>query len=227
MTQYAKFISETEIEYPQASDFPGVPHWDTHDLALRRKKFVPLENVPEDREGFQTVLDRFSFTEQKKTRVEPRQKTVDIMEKDEETGEMKKVGEQTIMEDTEIEFDDSYITVLEYHYEELPPPPEPEHPVDVSEQLQQVIQLIMHYCDIYGATEELLGLDEINIESLTALIEKYEVTPEDKSLIMTQVLMIVLDLMGKLDETWYAIWNERVKPAINDILQQRRSQSNQ
>lgn len=221
MTQYAKYISETEIEYPQAASFAGVPHWETHDVLLRRKGFVPIRGIPDERDGFQTVLDRFSFTEQKKTRVEPRQKTVDVMEKDEETGEMKKVGEQTIMEDTEIELDDSYITVLESHYEELPPPPEPEQPVDVTPQLRQVTDLILFYCDKYGATAELLALDDINITTLEGLIDKYEVTPEDEAMIMSKALLIVLNLMGKLQATWYDIWNERVKPALNEMFRQR------
>ena len=221
MTQYAKYISETEIQYPQASSFAGVPHWETHDILLRRKGFVPLRGIPEERDGFQTVLDRFIFTEQKKTRVEPRQKTVDVMEKDEETGEMKKVGEQTIMEDTEIEFDDSFITVLDYHYTELPPEPEPEQPEDISTQLQQVVDIILYYCDKYTATEELLALDDVNIQSLTNLIEAHNVLPEDQSAIMVKVQLIVLDLMGKLNETWYTIWNNRVKPVLNNIHKTR------
>lgn len=223
---YAKII-DNALQYPQASEFRGVPNYMLNDQALRRKSYLPLVGTPEEREGYTATPSAWHVVEQSTTRTEPRQQTVEDYETDEETGERRKVGEHTEMVDTEITVDTSYIQVDEWSYTELPPPPEPEQPVDVSEQLQQVIQLIMHYCDVYGATEELLGLDEINIESLTTLIEKYEVTPEDKSLIMTQVLMIVLDLMGKLDETWYAIWNERVKPAINDILQQRRSQSNQ
>lgn len=99
-----------------------------------------------------------------------------------------------------------------------------ERELGVAVQLQRVAQLILYYCDRYNATEELLSLDDINIEALTALIEKYQVLAEDKSAIMTQVLMIVLDLMGKLDETWYTIWNTRVKPALNSILQQRKAE---
>ena len=69
----------------------------------------------------------------------------------------------------------------------------------------------------YGATEELLSLDDVNIESLTALINKYEVVPEDQNAIMVKIQLIVLDLMGKLDQTWYEIWNDKVKPALNHI----------
>ena len=226
MQEYAKDAGGS-LQFATDSEFRMIPNWRTNEAAVRRKGYLPLVGTPEEREGYSATPSRWHVVEQSTIRVEPRQQTVEDYEEDPETHESRKVGEHTEMVDTEITVDTSYIQIDEWEYTELPPPPEPEQPVDVSEQLQQVIQLIMHYCDVYGATEELLGLDEINIESLTALIEKYEVTPEDKSLIMTQVLMIVLDLLGKLDETWYALWNERVQPAINDILQQRRSQSNQ
>jgi hypothetical protein len=75
----------------------------------------------------------------------------------------------------------------------------------------------MYYCDKYGATEELLAIEDINIAALTALIAKYQVTAEDQSAITNQILLIVLDIMGKLNATWYTIWNDTVKPALNHI----------
>ena len=81
----------------------------------------------------------------------------------------------------------------------------------------------MYYCDKYGATEEMLSLEDVNIAALTALIQKYEVTPEDQSAITNQILLIVLDIMGKLNATWYTIWNETVKPALNHIHQTRKA----
>ena len=144
-------------------------------------------------------------------------------ETDEETGESRKVGEHTEMVDTEITVDTSYIQVDEWEYTELPPEPEPEQPEDISAQLQQVISLIMFYCDKYGATEEMLSLEDVNIAALTSLIAKYEVSAEDQSAITNQILLIVLDIMGKLNATWYTIWNDTVKPALNHIHQTRKA----
>lgn len=93
---------------------------------------------------------------------------------------------------------------------------------DITPRLQEVIGIIMFYAEKYGATEELLALDDVNIESLTTLINKYEVVPEDQNAIMVKIQLIVLDLMGKLDQTWYEIWNNKVKPALNSIVQARK-----
>lgn len=216
-------IQDNQLIFPQADEFRGIPHWETNDAALRRRGYLPIIGTPEEREGYSATPSAWHVVEQSATRIEPRQKTVDVMEKDEETGEMKKVGEQTIMEDTEITVDTSYIQIDEWEYTELPPEPEPEQPEDISAQLQQVINLIMYYCDKYGATEELLALDDINIAALTALIQKYKVAAEDQSAITNQILLIVLDIMGKLNQTWYTIWNETVKPALNHIHNTRKA----
>ena len=126
MTKYAKFISETQIQLPTAAEFPGVPNFMQHDKKLRDKGYAALEGVPEDRPGFSTILDRFSFTPRKTTRREKRQVLVEDWEEDEETHERRKIGEHYEMQEQDIEVDISFITVLEYHYEELPAPePEP------------------------------------------------------------------------------------------------------
>jgi hypothetical protein len=147
----------------------------------------------------------------------------DIMEKDPETGEMRKVGEQQVTREVPVTIDTSYLQIDEWEYQENPPEPEPEPQEDISAQLQQVIQLIMFYCDKYGATDELLAIEDINIAALTALIAKYQVTAEDQSAITNQILLIVLDIMGKLNQTWYVIWNDTVKPALNHIHQTRKA----
>lgn len=219
---YAKII-DNALQYPQASEFAGIPHYETNDAALRRRQYLPLVGTPEEREGYSATPSAWHVVEQSTTRIEPRQQTVDDYETDEETGERRKTGEHTEMVDTEITVDTSYIQVDEWEYTELPPPPEPEQPEDISDQLQQVISLIMFYCDKYGATEEMLSLEDVNISALTALIAKYEVTAEDQSAITNQILLIVLDIMGKLNQTWYVIWNDTVKPALNHIHQTRKA----
>lgn len=219
---YAKII-DNALQYPAASEFAGIPHYETNDAALRRRRYLPLVGEAEPREGYSATPSTWHVVEQSATRTEPRQQTVEDYEEDPETHESRKVGEHTEMVDTEITVDTSYIQVDEWEYTELPPEPEPEQPEDISAQLQQVINLIMYYCDKYGATEELLSLDDINIAALTALIQKYEVSAEDQSAITNQILLIVLDIMGKLNATWYTIWNDTVKPALNHIHQTRKA----
>ena len=219
---YAKII-DNALQFPQASEFAGIPHYETNDAALRRRQYLPLVGTPEEREGYTATPSRWHVVEQSATRTEPRQHTVDDYETDEETGESRKTGEHTEMVDTEITVDTSYIQIDSWEYQELPPEPEPEQPEDISAQLQQVIELIMYYCDKYGATEEMLALEDVNIAALTALIAKYEVTAEDQSAITNQILLIVLDIMGKLNATWYTIWNDTVKPALNHIHNTRKA----
>lgn len=219
---YANII-DNQLQFPQASEFLGIPHWETNDAALRRRQYLPLVGEAEQREGYTATPATWHVVEQSATRIEPRQQTVEDYETDEETGESRKVGEHTEMVDTEITVDTSYIQIDSWEYQELPPEPEPEQPEDISAQLQQVIELIMHYCDKYGATEEMLSLEDVNIAALTALIQKYEVTAEDQSAITNQILLIVLDIMGKLNATWYTIWNETVKPALNHIHNTRKA----
>ena len=222
MQEYAKEVNN-ELQYATNADMLGIPNWRSNPQACRRRGFLPLVGEPKQRAGYTATPSRWHVVEQSATRTEPRQQTVEDYETDEETGERRKVGEHTEMVDTEITVDTSYIQVDEWEYAELPPPPEPEQPEDISAQLQNVISLIMYYCDKYGATEEMLSLEDVNIAALTALIQKYEVTAEDQSAITNQILLIVLDIMGKLNATWYTIWNETVKPALNHIHQTRKA----
>jgi hypothetical protein len=222
MQEYAKEVGSS-LQFATDAEFVGVPNWRTNQAAARRKGYLPISGEAPQREGYTATPQTWHIVQQSETRIEPRQQTVEDYEKDEETGERRKVGEHTEMVDTEITIDTSYIQIDEWQYTENPPEPEPEPQEDISAQLQQVIQLIMLYCDKYGATEELLSLEEINITTLSALIQKYEVTEEDQSAITNQVLLIVLDIMGKLNATWYTIWNDTVKPALNHIHQTRKA----
>ena len=222
MQEYAKEVNN-ELQYATNVDMLGIPNWRSNPQACRRRGYLPLVGTPEEREGYSATPSAWHVVEQSATRIEPRQHTVEDYEEDPETHERRKVGEHTEMVDTEITVDTSFIQVDTWEYQELPPEPEPEQTEDISAQLQQVINLIMFYCDKYGATEEMLSLEDVNIAALTALIQKYEVTPEDQSAITNQILLIVLDIMGKLNATWYTIWNETVKPALNHIHNTRKA----
>lgn len=129
MTQYAHYVSETEVTYPRAEEFKGVPNWQLNDAAQRKRGYVPLTGVPDQQEGKRTVLDRFEYVEQTTTRIEPRPYVVEDWEEreDPETHEKtrEKIGEHTEWRDTEITLDDSYIRVTASHYEDEPVPEPP------------------------------------------------------------------------------------------------------
>jgi hypothetical protein len=220
MQEYAKEVGSS-LQFATDAEFVGVPNWRTNQAAARRKDYLPVSGEAPQREGYTATPQTWHVVQQSETRIEPRQTIVEDWETDAETGERRKTGEHTEMVDTEVTIDTSYISIDEWSWSENPPEPEPEQQEDISAQLQQVIELIMYYCDKYGATEELLAIEDINIAALTALIAKYQVTAEDQSAITNQILLIVLDIMGKLNQTWYVIWNDTVKPALNHIHQTR------
>ena len=236
MTQYAKYISETEIEYPQASSFAGVPHWETHDILLRRKGFVPLRGIPDERDGFQTVLDKFSFTEQKITRIEPRREDPvtkapfmeNVMEEDPETHEMKKVGEQQVTREVPVEFDDSFITVLEYHYVELPPPPEPEQP-DTTERdnaEKAIVQEIVTAAAHYNAVQELISIEDITIPNLRALANQKGMPNSEFDALITKLTPYKWQLEAVENTTWAVCW-EGLKSRFAQWMQEILASVNQ
>jgi hypothetical protein len=222
MQEYAKEVGSS-LQFATDAEFVGVPNWRTNQAAARRKDYLPVSGEAPQREGYTATPSRWHVVEQSETRIEPRQQVVEDYTENPETHEREKTGEHTEMVDTEITIDTSYIQIDEWQYTENPPEPEPEPQEDISAQLQQVIELIMYYCDKYGATEEMLDLEDVNIAALTALIQKYKVSAEDQSAIMVNVQLIVLDIMGKLNATWYTIWNETVKPALNNIHNTRKA----
>lgn len=101
----------------------------------------------------------------------------------------------------------------------------PQEDGDITASLQKLTELIMAKAEKYGATQELLSMDEVNIESLDALIAKYNVTSDDKNDIMFRVQMIAFDIMAKLRMTWYDIWNEKVKPVLNNMSRKKQAKA--
>lgn len=207
MTKYAKFISETQIQFPTAAEFPGVPNFMQHDKKLRDKGYAALEGVPEDRPGFSTVLDRFSFTPKKTTRREKRQVLVPEYEEDPETHERRKIGEHYEMQDQDIEVDISFITVLEHHYEEIPAPePEPEPDTTERDNAEKaIVGRIAALATKYNALSDLAGL-EITIPNLLALAAEKSVTDADLQSVKSDVAILVLDLMAKEGGDWQSCW---------------------
>ena len=215
---YAKII-DNALRYPSASEFAGIPHWETNDFAQRRRGYLPLVGTPEEREGYAATPSRWHVVQQSTTRIEPRQHTVEDYETDEETGERRKVGEHTEMVDTEITVDTSYIQIDSFEYTELPPPPEPPQPSEeVVQATAAIINRIAKLVLDYDAVEDAKALDNFNIENLLALAQAKNVTPEDMALLKEDLVLLKTDLEGKMDATWYQIWNGWLKGAIAEAL---------
>lgn len=51
MTQYARYIDTTHVEFPTNAEFKGVPNWQMHDALLRTHNYLPLIGEPEPRLG--------------------------------------------------------------------------------------------------------------------------------------------------------------------------------
>ena len=121
MQKYAKYISETEVQYPTAEEFIGVVNWQSHDFALRSKGYVPLIGDHKTPEGYVSRPVKFQFSRRANERIESRPFEVDDYEEDLETHERKKTGSHTEWRDTAIEVDESFISVLEWEDTEIIP----------------------------------------------------------------------------------------------------------
>lgn len=222
---YAKIV-DNALQYPKASEFQGIPNYLFNDPALRRKHYMPLVGEAEPREGFTAAPATWHVVEQKETRTEPRREDPvtrkpfieDVMMEDPVTHEQKKIGERRVTRDVPVEFDTSYIQVDTWTYTEIPVTPPAPDPEDITPQIQKLVEMIMFFANKYSATEELLSLSDVNIEALEALIDKYNVSADDRLTIMTKVQMRVLEIMATCHATWYDIWSSKVKPALTDAL---------
>ena len=98
---------------------------------------------------------------------------------------------------------------------------EPSQPF-VSEEVRQataaIINRIAELVVGYDAIDDVKALENINIESLLALAAQKGVTPEDMAKLKEDIVLLKTDLEGKMDATWYQIWNGWLKGAIAEAL---------
>ena len=98
---------------------------------------------------------------------------------------------------------------------------EPSQPL-VSEEVRQataaIINRIAELVLNYDAIEDAKALDNFNIENLLALAKAKNVTLEDMALLKEDLVLLKTDLEGKMDATWYQIWNGWLKGAIAEAL---------
>lgn len=223
MIKYARYISETSVAFPSRSEFAGVVGWETNDAEMRAHGYLPLEGVPQEVDGKTLALTGFELVTQSTSRTVTRYREVTDYETDEK-GQQVEVGKHIEPYEVVIEQDTSYIRVTSYEYADIPePPPEPQE--DISEQLEQVKDLIMSVAEKYGAEEAIMQMDDFNIPAIEQLIDQFEVSDEDKAKINYVINFVVIDIMAHLDQTWYRIWNKRVKPALNEMFKQRKAAS--
>ena len=60
MTQYARYIDETTVQYPTDEEFAGIVNWRFHDGQLRKRHYVPMLGEAEEREGYVATPSRFA-----------------------------------------------------------------------------------------------------------------------------------------------------------------------
>ena len=98
---------------------------------------------------------------------------------------------------------------------------EPSQPL-VSEEVRQataaIINRIAALVVAYDAIDDVKAMETINIESLLALAAEKGVTDEDMALLKEDIVLLKTDLEGKMDATWYQIWNGWLKGAIAEAL---------
>ena len=209
MTQYAKEV-DGALVYPQASEFRGIPNWQTNDTKLRKEHYLPLAGEAEPREGFTASPSAWHKVEKTKTRIEPRPYVVedyeDVPDPEHEGQTIRtKTGEHPEWRDTEITLDDSYIQVDAWEYTEIPAP----IPPDTSERdnaEKAIVGRIVQLASKYNALEDLAGL-EITIPNLLELAAAKNVSEADLQAVKSDVSILVLDLMAKEGGTWQSCWD--------------------
>ena len=224
---YAKIIDNALI-YPSADEFRGVPNYMLNDQALRRKSYLPLVGTPEEREGYSATPSSWHVVQQSATRIEPRQQTVADYEKDEETGERRKVGEHTEMVDTEITVDTSYIQIDDWQYTELPPEPEPEQP-DTTERdnaEKAIVQEIVTAAAHYNAVQELISIEDITIPNLRALANQKGMPNSEFDALITKLTPYKWQLEAVENTTWAVCW-EGLKSRFAQWMQEILASVNQ
>jgi len=135
--QYAKETEYQTLRYPNAAEFPGIPNWEEHDVALRAKDYMPLVGEPDYRPGYEAEPATWHTVYQSE---EHETSGPDGEETDPETGAPVPGVRRTYTVDT------SYIQVDTWEYI---PIPEPEPPV-----VRYSRYLIKRACERRGLWEQ-------------------------------------------------------------------------
>lgn len=198
---HRKFVDEHTLLIPPRtyrSENEIILNFDSSPEQMVAHHYYPVDPEPQIPEGYQ-ISDESVFTfheiyhEDIVTVVESSEST------DPETGEVSSSStpvEQMVM------VDDSYIEA-DWQYEQIPEAPFPER--DAAE--KQIVGLIFNLAAKYNAVEAVAGLQAIDIPSLMALVQQYQVDPTDMQALMTTISIYVLQLQAVTEGTWSEAWD--------------------
>ncbi len=207
MTIWAKEVNNA-LQYASASEFRGIPNWRTHETACRGKGYFPLVGEAEPQEGYTASPATWHIEHKEAHRTEPRQKVVPVYEEDPETHEQKQVGERTIMEDTDIVLDKSYIQIDTWDYTPIPvPPPEPApDTTDRDNAEKAIVGAIVALAMKYNALEDLASMQDITIPNLKALADSKGVPEEEYGALITMLTPYKWQLEAVTGLLWAECW---------------------
>lgn len=229
MTQYVHYISETEVSYPNPADFRGVPNWQTHDALLRSRGYLPLQNEPEEREGYTAEPSRYELVQQTKSVTRSKQVVVPDYEMDpehpdvfvlNEHGEKIKSGEHTEYQPFTEEVDDSFVRVVAWTYEPiLEPEPEPESDTSRRDAAEEaIVRLIAGLAIKYNAVADVLAMTHPTIESLISLAADKGVPAEELGALITAITPHKWNLEAIQGTLWSECW-EGLSSRLPQIVQ--------
>ena len=203
------------LQYAAASEFKGIPNWQTHEPACRAKGYFPLIGEAEPREGYNAVPATWHIEQRSETHKELRREDPimhepfmeDIYEEDPETHEMKKVGERQVEREVDIVTDKSYIQIDTWDYEPIPVPPPESEPdtTDRDNAEKAIVGRIAALAMKYDTLQDLTELD-ITIPNLLQLAADKNVTDADLQAVKSDIAILVLDLMAKEGGDWQSCW---------------------
>ena len=225
MTIFAKYISETEISYPDYFKYPfkNVPNVLTNESLHRKFNYVPLVcgHVPED--GFSLTYKKFRYVNQTSIKIVKTDVNPETGEKiikdviDPKTGNI--IAKVPHMIEIEKEFDASYIEVIEWEEIQIPADPIADEMLRLKIAKEEsefaIVLLICRLASKYDALEDIAAMEDITIPNLQKLAEAKNVSSSDMMETMMGIQLQVLQLQAVSGGTWADCWK-----ALKDKFQE-------
>lgn len=206
------------LRYATAAEFKGIPNWQTHEPACRAKGYFPLIGEAEPREGYNAVPATWHIEQRSETHKEPRQVIVEDWETDPETGERRKTGEHTEMQEMDITLDKSFIQVDTWEYTPIPEP-EPPDTTDRDNAEKAIVGAIVALAIKYNALEDLASMQDITIPNLKALADSKGVPEEEYGALITMLTPYKWQLEAVTGQLWAECW-EGIKSRWQQWMQE-------
>ncbi len=113
MTRYAR-IDDDKLVFPTASEFEGVPNWQTNDSAMRKRMYMPIRGDVDVPAGYIGTPSSWYVVNQSIQRMETRQVKIDGRD-----GNGNKIGEDYEMRTVPVVKDTSYIQIDGWNYTKI------------------------------------------------------------------------------------------------------------